>query len=147
MFLINTKSNGKKKPFKYRYKLTERQSIMDFEKKMVKGMFKERKEVFVTSFCCDDVSLAATATIGTKYRCSNSDNIYNWPNKCRKLGADEIRIYHNHPNIFLRSFASDTDMETANSLSNFLKTYNIKFKSFLVYQKRLGGYSIRKIYG
>ena len=133
-----------RRPFKTRYDLDRKQLITDFEQKMVQGMSSEGREVFITAFCRGRHVLTITATIGSKNQCKPSDNIYNWGEKSKKIGANEIRQYHNHPPVFGRSFLSNTDKNSNQNFKKILKPYDVNFRSFLVYPGRLGGHSIRE---
>ena len=141
---IAPKVRKRRPPFKKLYDLDRVQPIEEFEKKMVKGMLKEGKEIFVTAFCNDTHVLKVTASIGSKYRCRPSDNCHNWGEKAIKLGSTQIRQYHNHPPVFGRSFISKADKESHKFFSSLVRPYGIKFRSFLVYPSRLGGAKIRE---
>jgi len=141
---IAPKVRKRRSPFKKLYDLDRVQSIKEFEKKMVKGMSKEGKEIFVTAFCNDTHVLKVTASIGSKYRCKPSDNCQNWSEKAIKLGATQIRQYHNHLPGFGRSSISKADKESHKIFKSLVQPYGIKFRSFLVYPSRLGGAKIRK---
>ena len=142
--VVKSEKKPRRRPFKNRYDLDRKQLITEFEQKMVQGMFSEGKEVFVTAFCKDMHVLSVTATIGSKNQCRPSDNFFNWGEKSKKIGANEIRQYHNHPPVFRRSFLSRADKESNRNFNNILKPYNVNFRSFLVYPGRLGGHSIRE---
>ncbi|MEA3360320.1 MAG: hypothetical protein U9R17_13075 [Thermodesulfobacteriota bacterium] len=142
---VNRKQKSRRRPFKIRYDLDRKQLIINyFEQKMVQGMLSENREVFVTAFCRGKHVLMVTATMGSKNQCRPSDNIYNWGEKSTKIGANEIRQYHNHPTVFGRSFLSRTDKKSNRYFNNILKPYDVNFRSFLVYPGRLGGHSIRE---
>ena len=68
----NKRAARRKPPFKKRYELDQVQPIIEFETKMVKGMFSEGREIFVAAFANDTHVLKVTATIGSKYSCGAS---------------------------------------------------------------------------
>ena len=139
-----SKEKRRSPPFKKGYGLDHKQTIDDFEEKMANAMLKKRKEVFVTAFCNNDHVLTVTATIGSRGSCRPSDNVYNWGEKAKRLGTTEIRQYHNHPPVFKRSFISKRDKESNVFFRQILKRYDVKFRSFLVFPNRLGGYKIKE---
>jgi len=47
------KTKKRRPAFKKLYEQDQRQPIIEFEKKMIKGMFSENREVFVTAFVDD----------------------------------------------------------------------------------------------
>ncbi len=140
------KARKRRQPFKKLYDLDKIQLIEEFERKMIRGMLKERKEIFVTAFCNDTHVLKVTASIGSKYSCRPSDNCYNWGEKAIKLGASQIRQYHNHPPGFGCSFPSKEDIENHKFFSSLVLPYGIKFHSFLVYPSILGKTKIKDYY-
>ncbi len=131
--------------FKTYYGLTEKQSVADFEIRMASGMFSENKEIFVTAFCKGDNVERVTASIGSNYHCSNSDNVYKWTQHATRLGCDEIRQYHNHPNVSGRKRISRNDLRTHEMLSQIHSASNIRFRSFLVYANYFKGWEIIEI--
>ncbi len=130
--------------FKKLYDLNRVQPIEEFERKMIEGMLKEDKEVFVTAFCDSYRVLKVTASRGSKFSCRPSDNYYKWADIARKVGATEIRQYHSHPPVFGRSFISRQDRESHKFFASLLKPSGIKFRSFVVYPSRLGGAKIKE---
>lgn len=138
------KKKRRRPPFKKNYDLDRYQSIEEFEKKMKQGMLKEGKEIFVTAFCNDTHVLNVTATIGSKNTCRPSDNYYNWGAKSKKIGATQIRQYHNHPPLLGRSFISPADKKSNEVFKELLRPYGIEFRSFLVYPSRLGGMRMKE---
>ena len=137
-------STQRRLPFKKRYDLDRRQPINIFEEKMAKAMLSEGKEVFVTAFCKANKVLTVTATVGSKNQCRPSDNFHNWGNKAYRLGATQIRQYHNHPAVLGRSFISAKDRESNAFFCTLLEGDRIEFVSFLVFPSRLGGYQIQR---
>lgn len=136
-------SSTRRRPFKTRHNLTERQPLKQFEERMAKGMLREGSEVWVTAFCDGDEAITATATVGTANQCKPSDDMTRWPKKCERLGADEIRLYHNHPGGFGKSVPSDLDKESHREIKSALEWHGIRCRSFLVYPT-LTGYRIRE---
>jgi DNA repair protein RadC len=124
--------------FKKLYELDQVQPIIEFEDKMIKGMFAENREVFVTAFVNDTHVLRVTATMGSKYHCRNSDNISLWGDKAHKIGATKIMQYHNHPDVFGRSFPSNTDKNSHRVVKPFLSKWNIEYQSLLIYKSWFG---------
>ncbi len=134
----NTTSGKRKwreqrRPFKQRYDLNRRQSIHHFEGKMARGMLEEDREVFVTAFCKDGHVLGVTASIGSKFRCRPSDDVNKWGQKARRLGADEIRQYHNHPRVEGRHRLSREDRAFHSALKASIEGEGVRFRTFLVY--------------
>lgn len=137
LFRKNRKKS-RRPPFKKLYDLDTHQPIVDFERKMVRGMFAENREIYVTAFVTETHVLRVTATIGSKYSCRASDNINLWGVKAQKIGASKIRHYHNHPNIFGRSFPSNMDKRSHRNLKTFIDLHDIEFQSLLVYKSWFG---------
>lgn len=139
------KITKKRRPsFKKIYELDKAQPIKDFERKMIDGMFQEGKEVYVTAFCNNTHVLRVTANIGSKYSCRPSDNVSLWVENTFRIGANRIRQYHNHPNIFGRSFPSSTDKKSLKNLQIHVRNCGIEFESLLVYKTWFSGYRIKK---
>ncbi|NQT57587.1 MAG: hypothetical protein HQ557_01250 [Bacteroidetes bacterium] len=131
-------------PFKKLYELDQVQSISNFEDKMVRGMLMENKEVFVTAFVNETHVLRVTATIGSRYKCHSSDNTNLWGEKAVAKGASAIRQYHNHPDLFRRSFPSKMDKNTHHQLKPFIEQWDLEYQSFLVYKSWLGRAKIKE---
>ena len=149
-FIIRTVSPDKPKkrkqrkpPFKKSNDLDRRQPIYVFEEKMANASLREGKEVFVTAFCNNNEVLAVTATVGSRGSCRPSDNVYNWGEKANRIGATRIHQYHNHPPVFGRSSISSKDKKSNAFFHEILQKDSIRFRSFLVFPRRLGGYCIR----
>jgi hypothetical protein len=141
---VNKKKAKRRPPFKERYDLNRRQPIKEFEQKMVQGMKTEQKEIFVTAFCKNGEVLQVTASIGSKYRCSPADDYTNWGYKAQRIGATEIRQYHNHVLKGATGF-SKQDKKTYPIYREHVKTFGVKIRFFLVYPRRLiGGYGIKE---
>jgi hypothetical protein len=82
--------------FKKAYELAGR-PLRELEEALSVGMFRERREVFVTAFMRQGIAVRVTASIGSPMRCSAADNPARWKEHVERLGCDEIRQYHNHP--------------------------------------------------
>lgn len=132
------KTRKRRPPFKTQYKLNQVQPIGTFERRMVRGMFIEGREVFVTAFVNDTHVLRVTATIGSKYSCRPSDDVTLWGEKACEIGATKIRQYHNHPSVYGRARPSQTDRRTHASLKSCVTPWGVEFQSILVYKSRLG---------
>lgn len=133
-------------PFKKHYDLDRYQSISEFERRMIQGMIREHKEVFVTAFCSRKEVITATATIGSRFRCRPSDNALEWGAKACRLHATEIRQYHNHPAGRGASRVSPMDKESHRHFKELVEPYGIRFRSFLVYPRSIiGGYTIKEL--
>ena len=140
----NKRETRRKPPFKKRYELDQVQPVIEFENKMVNGMFSESREVFVAAFANDTHVLKVTATIGSKYSCSASDDVNSWGAKAVKIGATRIRQYHNHPHEFGRSFPSRADKRGHRALKPVVEQWGVKYQSFLVYKSWLGRAKIKE---
>ncbi|MEM9084143.1 MAG: JAB domain-containing protein, partial [Planctomycetota bacterium] len=130
----------RRKPFKHRYALTEQQPIGEFEAKMVAGMFRERREVFVTAFCNDEDVLRVTASVGTFNRCRPADDPRRWAHHAGRVGATQIRQYHNHPPGKGAEKPSPQDRRAHRQLVGILEetACAAELKSLLVYPDRFG---------
>jgi len=133
--------------FKTRYGLNVKQSISEFEEKMLVGMSRERNEVFVTAFCNESEVLKVTANVGSRYKSHATDNVNNWPAVARQIGAFQIRQYHSHPPIPFCSLFSPQDREMYSSLKPFLERRRLQFRAYIVYPSFFGfNYHIRPFY-
>ena len=121
----------KGEPFKQAYDLTGR-SVRDLEEALSIGMYRERREVFVTAFMRRGVAVRVTASIGSHYRCSAADSPARWRDHIERLGCDEIRQYHNHPVHTGTTHPSSTDVKTSRSLKVLLNLHNAKFRSLII---------------
>ena len=124
--------------FKALYDLNTRQSIAQFERKMCDGMRKEGKEVCVTAFCHGREVLAATASIGSRFKCEPADNPRMWGPKACRIGATEIRQYHNHPAVRGRSAFSRADEAAYLAWRPVVEAYGVHFRSFMVHPGLFG---------
>src|SRR4051812_24780372 len=136
---------GRRRPaFKKRHGLDRRQPLAGFDRKLATAMFDEGKEVFVTAFCTDDEVVAVTATVGTARRCRPSDRVENWGMKASRLGATQIRQYHNHPDVLGRSIPSGADRRSHQYLRACVEPYGVRFHSLLIYKPWLGSYTVKE---
>lgn len=134
----------RKKPFKVRYDLDRRQPLAGFEEKLALAMFAEGKEVFVTAFCNDIEVLRVTATIGTVRRCGPSDLVENWGMKAQRLEATQVRQYHNHPDVWGRSFPSPQDYSSNKYLRSCVEPYGVRFHALLIYKTWFGTHAVKE---
>lgn len=125
------RDRGKGERFKKAYDLSGR-SVLELEEALSVGMYRERREVFVTAFMREGVAVRVTASIGSPYRCSAADNPARWKQHAEKLGCDEIRQYHNHPVHNGKTQPSPTDFRTSQSLKSVLGPHWAKFRSFII---------------
>ena len=144
VFAFKGRQRKRRPPFKKMYELDQIQTIREFERKLTKGMFQVRKEVFVTAFVNDTHVLNVTATIGSKNKCGASDNVNLWARKAKMLGATRIRQYHNHPDVFGRSFPSSSDKKGHRELRAYVKQWGVEYQSLLVYKSWLGFAKIKE---
>jgi hypothetical protein len=107
--------------------------IKDCEERLAVGMNREKKEIFVTCFIKAGKVVRVTASIGSVFRCSASDDPRRWKEHIERLDCDEIRQYHNHPISNNRTFPSPVDHKTSLSLRQILGHHSNKFRSFIIY--------------
>lgn len=131
-----TNSRRKRRTFKSYYDLDRKQPIREFEQKMIEGMDREGKEVFVTAFCNKNKVLRVFASIGSKYKCKPSDNYTKWGKRAKKYGATQIRQYHNHPGLY-KGNPSSLDKKTAVYFEKFVGQ-DVNLKNYIVYRGFLG---------
>jgi len=122
--------------FKQAYDLMGR-SVRDLEEALSIGMFRERHEVFVTAFMRRGLAVRVTASIGSPFRCSAADNPARWKKHVERLGCDEIRQYHNHPDHNGSTRPSPTDVQTSGSLKLLLGPHGAKLRSLIICWNRL----------
>jgi len=117
--------------FKTAYELVGR-SLRDLEESLSVGMYRERREVFVTAFMRAGMAVRVTASIGSSYRCAAADN----PNKRRdqfeQLRCDEIRQYHNHLVHNGKTHPSIPDISTSQSIRSLLGPHGKKLRSLII---------------
>ena len=117
--------------FKQAYALIGR-TVRDLEEALSIGMFRERREVFVTAFMRCGVAVRVTASIGSPFRCSAADNPNRWSDHVDRLGCDEIRQYHNHPVHNGNTRPSLTDINSAKTLKLLLGRNGTKLRSLII---------------
>jgi len=117
--------------FKKAYDLTGR-PVRDLEEALSVGMYRERREVFVTAFMRRGVAVRVTAAIGSPYRCSASDNPSSWRHHLERLGCDELRQYHNHSVHNGSTRPSSADVKTSQSLKDLLGPHKAKLRSLII---------------
>jgi hypothetical protein len=118
--------------FKRAYELVGK-TTKDCEERLAVGMNREQKEVFVTCFLKADEVVRVTASIGSVFRCSASDDPRRWKQHIERLSCDEISQYHNHPISNNRTSPSPVDYKTSLSLKQILGHHGNKLRSFIVY--------------
>lgn len=124
-------ARGKGERFKTAYDLSGK-SVRELEEALAVGMYRERREVFVTAFMRRGVAVRVTASIGSPYRCSAADNPATWENHVDRLSCDEIRQYHNHPVHNGKTRPSPADFRTSRSLKSLLGPHGTKLRSLIV---------------
>jgi len=117
--------------FKTAYDLAGR-SVAQIEEALAIGMFRERREVFVTAFMRAGAAVRVTASIGSPYRCAAADNPARWAEHVERLGCDEVRQYHNHPAHHGATRPSPTDFRTSGSLRRVLGLHGPKLRSLII---------------
>ena len=125
------RERSKGEAFKKAYALAGK-SVAQLEEALAVGMYRERREVFVTAFMRDGVAVRVTASIGSPYRCAAADNPARWAEHVDRLGCDEIRQYHNHPAHNGTTRPSPTDFRTSGSLRRMLGAHGPKLKSLII---------------
>jgi hypothetical protein len=121
----------KGEPFKTAYDLAGR-SVSQLEEALAIGMFRERREVFVTAFMRAGAAVRVTASIGSPYRCAAADNPARWAEHVERLGCDEVRQYHNHPAHHGDTRPSLVDFRTSGSLRRLLGSHGPKLRSLII---------------
>jgi len=118
--------------FKKAYSLQGR-SQKDLEEALAVGMFHEKREVFVAAFMRNGIAVRITASIGSPYKCSASDNPKKWSFYLSKLRCTELRQYHNHPVHNGSTKPSLTDIRTSGMIQNLLGAQSNKLKSLIIF--------------
>jgi hypothetical protein len=125
------RERSKGEAFKKAYGLVGK-SAAQLEEALAVGMYRERREVFVTAFMRAGVAVRVTASIGSPYRCAAADNPARWAEHIDRLGCDEIRQYHNHPVHRGTTQPSSIDFRTSRSLRRLLGHHGSKLKSLII---------------
>jgi len=113
------RSREKGEQFKKAYSLAGRE-LPHLEEALGVGMLRENREVFVTAFMRRNKAVRVTATIGSPFQCSPSDNPRKWSAHIKVLACDSIRIYHNHPERSGATRPSPLDIQSAGTLRRIL---------------------------
>ena len=135
------RERAKGEAFKKAYALTGR-SVAQLEEALAVGMYRERREVFVTAFMRAGVAVRVTASIGSPYRCSAADSPTRWGEHVERLGCDEIRQYHNHPVHHGSTEPSATDFRTSRRLRRLLGPHAPKLRSLIIFWNGLREWKI-----
>ena len=117
--------------FKTAYELVGR-SLRDLEEALSVGMYRERREVFVTAFMRGGTAVRVTASIGSSYRCAAADNPNKWRDQFEQLRCDEIQQYHNHLDHNGKTGPSATDICTSQSIKSLLGPHGKKLRSLII---------------
>ena len=117
--------------FKKAYDLNGR-PVRELEEALSVGMYRERREVFVTAFVRAGVAVRVTASIGSPFRCSAADSPTRWREHVERLRCDEVRQYHNHPVHNGRTRPSPTDVRTSASLKSLLGPSGSQLRSLII---------------
>jgi hypothetical protein len=117
--------------FKRVYGLSGR-PVRELEEALSVGMFRERREVFVTAFMRNGIAVRVTASIGTPFRCRAADNPARWKDHVARLGCDEIRQYHNHPEHSGSTIPSKMDIRSSGAIRRLLGPHGSKLRSLLI---------------
>jgi hypothetical protein len=125
------RERAKGEAFKKAYGLVGK-SVAELEEALAVGMYRERREVFVTAFVRAGVAVRVTASIGSPYRCAAADTPARWPDHVDRLGCDEIRQYHNHPVHNGSTRPSPTDFRTSGSLRRLLGERKSRLRSLII---------------
>lgn len=127
--------------FKKHYDLSGR-NIEEFEQLLAIGMRHERREVWVAAFCQSQHVVRVTATIGSAYRCSPSDDIARWPARVKELQCTSVRQYHNHPGTSRSTSPSPQDRLTSRGIEKLLAGRGVEYHSYIVFWNEIGEYRI-----
>lgn len=125
------RERAKGERFKAAYDLTGK-TVRELEESLSVGMFRERREVFVTAFMRADIAVRVTASIGSPYRCIAADDPARWVQHIQRLQCDEIRQYHNHPEHNGKTRPSPMDFRTSRSLKSLLGPHSAKLRSLII---------------
>lgn len=117
--------------FKQAYDLTGR-TVPDLEEALSIGMYREKREVFVTAFIRLGVAVRVTASIGSPYRCSAADDPTRWKYHFQWLQCDEIRQYHNHPCHTGSTSPSAMDVKSSEAIRVLLDPHGAKLRSLII---------------
>lgn len=127
--------------FKKAYGLAGR-DVTSLEEALAVGMYRERREVFVTAFMRSGVVVRVTASIGSLYRCRPADDPAKWRDHIVRLGCDEIRQYHNHPVHSGDTAPSAGDVRSSQQLGKLLGPHAPVLRSFIICWNQPGEWRI-----
>jgi len=106
------------------------------------GMYKEGREVWVTTFVRSGVVVKANAAIGWSSGCRAAEDLRRWPAHLARLDASEIRQYHNHPAHGNSTRPSPADFRSAAALKRLLGARGHALRTFVVYWNAIGEWRI-----
>lgn len=118
--------------FKQAFDLRGR-SIASLEEALGVGMHFERNEIFVTAFITKGIATRVTASIGSAFKCSAADDPSRWREHVTRLGCEEVRQYHSHPDHNNKTEPSSVDYRTCQRIKELLREHADKLHSFIVY--------------
>ncbi|MEX0385993.1 hypothetical protein [Spiribacter onubensis] len=127
--------------FKKAYGLAGR-DMRSLEEALAVGMYRERREVFVTAFMRSGVVVRVTASIGSSYRCRPADDPAKWRDHVDRLRCDEVRQYHNHPVHEGSTTPSDGDIRSSRQFERLLGPHASKLRSFIICWNRVGEWRV-----
>jgi hypothetical protein len=136
-YRIRNKGEQFKKAYDFQGK-----DIKSCEERLAVGMNREGKEIFVTCFIKSGKILRVTASIGSAFKCSASDNPRYWNGHIDRLSCDEIRQYHNHPINNNHTRPSILDHKTSKTIKEILGKHKDKLRSFIIYWNEIGEWRI-----
>ncbi len=128
-------------PFKSAYELAGRDTRA-LEEALAVGMHREGREVFVTAFMREGRALRVTASIGSPFRCSAADDPSRWAGHVERLGCDEVRQYHNHPEHGGHTRPSRADLRANAALRRLMGAHHDKLRSFVLCWNRIGEWRV-----
>lgn len=135
------RERAKGERFKAAYNLTGK-VVQQLEESLSVGMFRERREVFVTAFIRNGVAVRVTASIGSPYRCTAADDPARWVQHIQRLRCDEIRQYHNHPQHNGKTSPSPMDFRISRSLRSLLGPHGAKLRSLIICWNEIGEWKV-----
>lgn len=127
--------------FKRAYDLAGRDTRA-LEEALAVGMHREGREVFVTAFMREGRALRVTASIGSPFRCRAADDPSRWAEHVERLGADEVRQYHNHPEHGGHTEPSRADLRANTALRGLMGAHGDKLRSYVLCWNRIGEWRV-----
>lgn len=137
---------NKGEQFKRAYDLIGK-GINECEEILAVGMCREQKEVFVTCFIREKEVVRFTASIGSPFSCSPSDDPRRWKQHLERMNCDEIRQYHNHPVWNNHTCPSFNDHQSSQQYKQILMNHNNKLRSFIIYWNEIREWRIMEYDG